>query len=86
MSLCLFKHTDDPDNSSDLSRAIEQSGIVNSTKGQSASSLSEETTGASFFTQVAGNKSCCRAIGIAFERVDYFSGWTSIFKGHWDDF
>ena len=26
------------------------------------------------------------ALGVAFERVDYFSGWTSIFNGHWDDF
>lgn len=86
VSLSIKEHTDNPDNSSDLSRAIEQSGIVNSTKGQSASSLSEGTTGESFFTQVAGNKNCCRAMGITFERVDYFSGWTSIFKGHWDDF
>ena len=82
----LKEHTDDPDDLSDLGRSIDESGIKDSTKGQSASSFQEGVLGTSFFTQLGKSTHCCRALGIAFERVDYFSGWTSIFAGHWDDF
>ena len=80
------EHTDNPDDPSDLGRAIDKSGVANCTKGQSASSFPEGETGTSFLTQLGKLTNCCRAMGIAFERVDYFSGWTSIFNGHWDDF
>ena len=80
------KYTDNPDDPSDLGRSIDESGINTSSKGQSAFSYTEGEPGTSFFTQIGNNKSCCKVLGICFERVDYYSDWTSIFKGHWDDF
>ena len=80
------EHTDNPDDPSDLGRAIDESGQNDSTKGQAASSLAEGDLGTSFFTQLSKSKHCCLALGIAFERVDYYSSWTSVFKGHWDNF
>ena len=79
VSSSIKEHTDNPDDSSDLGRAIDQSGIVNSTKDQSASSFAEGTLGTSFFTQLAANKNCCRALGVAFEQV-YLTDFGTIFK------
>ena len=82
-SLQKYSATDDP---SDLGRSVDESGRYTSTKGQSASSYTEGELGKLFFAQIGSDAHCCQVLGVCFERVDYFSGWTSIFKGHWDDF
>ena len=86
ISTLLQKYTDNPDDPSDMGRSVAESGFYSIPKGKSTSSFSEGTLGTSSFSQIGNDKRCCRVLGVAFEQVDYFSGWTSIFKGHWDDF
>ena len=74
----LQEYTDNPNDPSDLGCSVDESGINTSTKGQSASSYAQGTLGTSFFTQLGSGKNCCRVLGVAFERVDYYSGWTLI--------
>ena len=59
-----------------------------SDKGQSVQSYDAATTNppTSLYSQLNQNKNRGICIGLNLEWIDCYSGWTSIYRGHWDDF
>lgn len=82
----LLKQYKDPADTSSFDRVLEAGKFKASDKGQAVKAYESGTFPKSFFQQLNDNKNNCIATGCNIERIDYYSGWTSIYRGHWDGY